>query len=518
MDAGLGRWRRGRRGIVLSAMLGAACVLLLLTAQVVFSPVPGLAPPIARAGADPTNTPPTGAPPTLSLVVPSSGRGPVGASVTIRGAGWGAEAVAVGAALPGANCADTASWVMTLTRAAPDSSGAMTYTFQWPDSLTNQSGPYQICATNSAGTALAQYQVAALAPPSLKLSLADGATATVGTPLTITGTNFVGSGDITLMITLPNGTKRKIETVPVTGSGGLQYAWTPTEKDVGSDTIEATSSAPGGVQPALQASVAITVGAAPTPTVAVTPTPQVTVAPVQPGNTDSGSSVGAIILITALVLLLLVGGAGIALFFILRRRGNGPDGDSAYPDAVNGPGGYGASRPGMGYGPSGDRYGATGQYGRSGMYQPTDPYTEARPGGVSAWADDDAAPGPDWQPRPMTGRWREVQDPYGQPPGPNDSTAGYGPPDPWGNQGGDPYGPTQGYGPPTGYRDQGGYPPPPSGGRRPSGNAGPGTGWSGQRDDQGRAPQGPPQGPRWGEESDDSWTRPDDRGYRDDGW
>jgi hypothetical protein len=122
--------------------VGALTLLVALTLQLCFLPGNGTvygapntssstpntshAPnaPSAPMDNSPTATPSTTAtaaaiPPTLTIAVPSSSQGPVGAHITITGSNWGASDVLVGAAAPGASCANQGGWSQTFGQVRP---------------------------------------------------------------------------------------------------------------------------------------------------------------------------------------------------------------------------------------------------------------------------------------------------------------------------------------------------------------------------------------------------------------
>ena len=100
--------RHTRRRWGLALLTGVLALLLALTLQLYALPVSGVvygapnAPQDDPSTATPSATATTAAiPPTMTLAMPSSGQGPVGAHLTLTGANWGTDDVLVGAAAPG---------------------------------------------------------------------------------------------------------------------------------------------------------------------------------------------------------------------------------------------------------------------------------------------------------------------------------------------------------------------------------------------------------------------------------
>jgi hypothetical protein len=367
---------------------------------------------------DPTPTPPPSGPPTLTLAVPASGQGPVGARLTIIGSNWGTSDVQVGIAAPGVGCGDPNAWAQTLNHVRPAANQSIIYNFIWPSSLNATSGPYSVCAVNGAGSGGVSYQLLAVSPPALTVN---PTTTNAGAIVTVSGTNFIGSGGVTLSVKNAQGETRNLTTLSpdATGSFSLQYQPRPT--DLGDVTLRAFTSAPQGMRPALDANARLHVDTALTPTPGITPTVQVGGA--QTGDNNNSSLILVVVGI-AVFLMLLVGVAGIVFFVLARGRkspGAGSNSASGYPGGG-----------GPGYGGQGGAYG--------GMY-PGDAYMDGNPGwdaptqdrlptfeqgayppqtghgaGVNGWPESDD-PDPGWRPRPMTGQWRAPNDynddPYG---------------------------------------------------------------------------------------------------------
>lgn len=423
---------------------------------------------VAQAAGNP------GSGPSLTLVSPSSGQGPVGAHVAVSGSGWTVDSVAIGAAQSATNCVSSTTWTATFTTVSA-SGGSFTTTFTWPSSLS--SGSYALCAAPSgssgpasAGVAATQsYAVKASSPPALTLS---SYTVQVGQSLTINGSNFVGVSSVNLSFGTANTGMTPIQPASPDGNGNFAVQFQPNGPITGNVTISAASPPdPGAQQPALSATASLVIAPAPaaTATPSPSPSPSPTSAPTAtsaivttttPNQTNSGGSNGLIIfLIVGIVLSLLVI-LGAVAFVLLRRRG-GPE--QGYPGSTGGPGGgfsgtgpvtsYGQSAPGYGPAPTG-RYSATGTYGRGAIHDVPEPYADPQVGGVAQWDERDPLPGADWQPRPMSGSRARFDDPgmseypttgyppdgyvSGQPgePVPAPVPDYYGPPDPWANAAG----------------------------------------------------------------------------------
>jgi hypothetical protein len=337
-----------------------------------------------------------------------------------------------------------------------------------------------------------------VSPPTLTLS---PTTTTAGSLVNVIGQNLVGSGSVTLSVTDGQGKTRDLTMLSPNESGGISLTYQPRPTDVGDVVLHAFTSAPQGMQPAIQVSAKLHVDAAATPTVATTPTQA---GPVTPNSTGGNgeSSIVLVIALVAFVLLALVAVAGAIFFFMMRKRNN-PGEDVNYGSPYFGGSGPGYDRQGNSFGggmggagnmddtatwdaPAQSGYGAYDQGG----YPPQTGYGA----GAGGWAASDE-PDPNWRPRPMTGQWR-APDEYGDSPygnyGPNESGQ-YPPQDPWGS-------PDASYGQP-GKPSRGGYggsnPPPDPRSRRPGSGPGRGAGGGGTPDtSRGRYPEPP---------ADDDW-------------
>ncbi len=390
--------------------------------------------PSTTATATPTATtpPPTATPATLALLSPRSGRGPVGANLSVSGAGYAGSSVTIFAS-PSATC-DTR--IATLG-SAPVSSGAISlYSFIWPASYTG--GQYFICApgvTNAPG-----YTVLGSEPPALSLSPSQ---VPVGQQLTVTGTSFYTPG---VTVTLTQGAKNtQLQTVAPGSDGRFTFAFTVDSTYSNSYTIAADSNPENGAPSALHATADFSVAPAGTATAGGT-------TGTAPPSSNSGSSVGLIVVLIVGIILTLLVIAGVVAYLVIQRRRAGP----GYASVPVGPDG----RPISNYGQQTGRYSGADQYGWPSMPGQMDPYAGRSAGGVAHWDEPDSSPGADWQPRPMTGNWRGFDEQSGARYG---SGAGYGAPaeppgasgppprDPWaGSQGG--------YGTEPGPRDGGSSP------------------------------------------------------------
>jgi len=370
-----------------------------------------------RAGATPTDTP--AGPGTLTLISPTSARGPVGATLTFAGSGWGTTSVAIGASLNG--CSPISNWQNnTITNITPDASGSFSdASGQWPGALTTV-GTYTLCAYDGTGQPVSgpTYALLSASPAAITLS---ATTDQVSQSITITGTNFLGVSGVQLTAQGPTGAQKNIGVASPDSNGGFTTSYAPAATDVGAVTITAASVPEGSAPAVLTATTNLTVGAASTPTPTVSPTattPVTTTTP--PTTTSSGPSLGLVIGLVVGILLALLVIIGVVAFLVLRRNNtprDDPGGDGYYggrdptgrfPSRA----GYGSDGYGRGYSeeyPS--AYGPASGYasapGRATRGYPGADYAGARDpyassGGVAAW--DDPPPDPNWRARPMTGR------------------------------------------------------------------------------------------------------------------
>ncbi|MGZ3582402.1 MAG: hypothetical protein ACXWP6_06680 [Ktedonobacterales bacterium] len=502
-------WTRQGQRILIAAILALLATALLLLADATGAVPSSLLPhtPLHARNAHaigiaqtPTDTPTaTTQPkiPSITLVSPSAGQGPVGAHITISGRDFsGSTATIFAATQP--DCSGSQGTLVTPKL----SGGSFNTTFIWPTNLGN--GTYYLCA-NGLTSGAPTYQVVASSPPTLSLSVS---TAQAGDTVTITGSNFAGysTGTQISITESAGGTPRTLTSATLGPDGNFSVSETLSKDIVGNNvTITAYSPTDGANTPVLQASASLTVqGSTPTPTVTIAPTPTTSgnTTPQNTGADNQSGSTGLIVLLIVGIVLALLVILGVVAYLVLRGRNGGePGAGGEYP----GGGGYG----GYGQGATG-RYPQANQYGRAGVFDTpnayTEPYASPPAGGVSQWDEPEPAPGPDWQPRPMTGYGLTDDDtqnnPYGQYP---DYPAGtsqqparqgtYPPVDPWDTPSSQP-GRTSGTG----------YPPGPN----PRGT----TGRTRATGGTGAAPQPRPQPGGWDDEpTDDGWggsgvTRP----------
>ena len=368
------------------------------------------------SSATPTSTVPA-VPPSITLVSPSSAQGPVGAHVTIQGSNFtGTSQSLFGSSQP--DCSQSSG---TLTTVKP-SAGSFITTFVWPPSFPV--GIYYICAAGmSSSTAV--YQVLTSEPPVLSLSTLS---IEVGQPLTIQGRNFAGLATGAIVSLTERGSQgggggQPPITLPVTGvvdnNGNFTLTWTVQGPATGTVTISAYADSESSSPAVLQASATVTIQPAATATILASPSTQATTiggagtTSSTPTNNSAGSVVLIILLVTGIILAILAI-VGIVIYLTIRRRGT-QTGQAPAP-GYNGYNGYGN------YGSYGDttiqsssQYPARvpgGEYSGAGQYG-WPPAT----GQVSQWDDVDSQPGPDWQPRPMSGYYPNYNDPKESPRG-----------------------------------------------------------------------------------------------------
>jgi hypothetical protein len=415
--------------LVIAAALALAVFALLLLADATGA-TPGLLSPLhalqvqSERGDPNTPTPTTGAsatptntvaalPPTITLVSPSSAQGPVGAHVTIQGTNFPGGNPSIFASVQ-ADCSQTSG---TLPVTANVSGGSFTATFVWPATITV--GNYYICTAGMTNST-AVYQVLSSSPPALSLSTLS---AQIGQPLTIQGTNFVGLPTGAMVSLTESGSQTGGGQPPVTlqlnpvvdNNGSFSVTWTVQGPTTGLVTIRAFADSESGHPAVLQASATVTVQAAATATAtaAISPTAQATIA--GGGGVAPPTSNGSILLIVVLIVGIIIAIAvivGIVFYLTMRRRG--PQAGQGKTPGYNGYGGYG------GYGEttiqSSSQYPLGAQDGGfSGSGQFGWPQAE---GQVSQWEDTNSQPGPDWQPRPMSGYYPSYNDPTPNPRGP----------------------------------------------------------------------------------------------------
>lgn len=357
----------------------------------------------------PTSTAPV-TPPTIHVVSPSSGQGPVGAHITVRGTSFtGSKAHLFGSTGP--HCGGSSG---TLTTASV-TGGNISVSFIWPVSFPV--GTYYICAEGMTSST-ATYEVLTSSPPVLSLSTLS---VQMGEPLTIEGANFVGAAPgtaITLTETASGAGGDGSRTLPVygalDGSGNFSMTWTVDGSSTGAITLRANAESEGNASPVLQASATLTIQATATATISAIPSASAasgngTISTSSPGSGNStGAALLIIFLVTGIILTMLLI-VGIVIYLTMHRRGAGQ-----YSSSQRGP--------------------ATG-YAAYGSYPDFEQYNLPPPGQVAEWDDDpDSQPGPNWRPRPMTGYYPHFD--AGQTTPPPESASGWDwsrqvPADPW---------------------------------------------------------------------------------------
>ncbi|HEX6798188.1 MAG TPA: hypothetical protein VF116_10810 [Ktedonobacterales bacterium] len=407
--------------------------------------------PTDTATSTPTATPTPG---TISLVSPSYGSGPVGAHVTVSGAGFSGSSVA----LKAASHPDCSSAQANLASASL-AGGSFTQTFVWPSSLPN--GTYYICANGT--TSGPSYQQLATSAPAISLSAPSAAQES---QLVISGSNFVGlSAGSSIQLEAQQGSAQaNLPSGVVDANGQFTVPWSVDVSFTGTVVISAQSPPEGTAPPVLQASASVNVTppstATPSATASASPTSSGAIGGTTSTKNSGGGGAGLVLLIVLLIVAVLVGG-GAAAFVLMRRNGNGAGGSgpqAPYPPGSGGypgypgysPSPYGASSPGWdaptvgmgGMGRSGQYPGGaggmgtgTGGYGAAGGYGG---YGGDGVGAVSQW--DESAeeygdePSAGWQPRPMTGYGDFNLPPESRQGG--GEGGGYAPTDPWGDASG----------------------------------------------------------------------------------
>ncbi len=445
-----------------SALLAVVASALLLAASALTGT--GLSPQVAKANhvinltstasasASPSDTPTAtstpATPPTISLVSPTSSKGPVGAHLTISGSNFTASANILIYASSATDCSQQAAGIASATA---NGGGSFTTGFLWPIALNG--GTFYICASGVTSGA-PSYHVLSPTPPTLSLS---APSITAGQSLTIKGSGFVGLPDSGTVVLAEVDSAGHDVTIPfpvaaVGTDGSFTTSWTVSSAP-GTMTIRAFSQREGNADPVLQATAQLVVIAAGSPTASVTVTATPKSGAVSPATSQQGGGPGFLMVLVLIVALLLLAGLGVAAFFLLRGR-NDPS-EALYGDGGYGPGEYpgfaARNRDTMkvpGIGQTG-RQPVTGQFGNMGQFGAPGGPGAPRIGGVAQWDELDPTPGPDWQPRPMSGRPHDYDpqgyaDGYGSATNHDGSTVrqngyqslGYPPLDPWASQGG----------------------------------------------------------------------------------
>lgn len=435
--------RRGAVAVAASLLLLSAVWLALfglggprhLTS--VFAIPQGSETPTATATSTPITPTATPQPGSIQIISPASHRGPAGMRVTLSGTGFPAGQVAIFASTS-PSCSDQPA---VLGNVSASGNGFSNAVVEWPASLAP--GQYYICAqgvVNAPG-----FVDLSSTPAGITLS---PSTVTSGQPVTITGSNFFGVSTVTFSLQ-SGGVINQLPTLvgnpDANGTFTLQF--TPTAAMAGNQTLVASSPPENGATtPPIQVKVTLLIQSAATQTV-VAPT----TSPGGSTSTPSGHSNSSLIVVIIVgIVLVVLAILGLVAFLLLRGRG-GPGG--GYPPQGPGYGEpvapygapYGQSSPGM--------YPGTGAFSRPGAMDLPETYAGPAIGGVSQWDETTDGPGADWQPRPMSGNRRDMDenlygvypeggDPYG---GPGMSSGpAYPPPDPWADD--------DGYGRGTGTR------------------------------------------------------------------
>src|SRR5262249_1273942 len=210
----------------------------------------------ATATATPTATPtpsPTPLPLALTLVSPASGRGPVGAHVTVKGKHFvGTSAVLCGSVE--ANCSNQQQALATVQ---VQGDGTIPGTLLWPTAI--KFGTYYIC-TAGLDSGAPGFQVLSDGPPTLSLSTQ---TIQLGQQLTINGRNFVGlpSGTQIVLTALDvGGAPTSLPSASVSDNGAFVVTWT-TAGSTGTITILASSPQEGAADAVLQARASLVIQA-----------------------------------------------------------------------------------------------------------------------------------------------------------------------------------------------------------------------------------------------------------------
>jgi hypothetical protein len=335
------------------------------------------------------------------LVSPSSGQGPVGARMTLAGAHWTVSSVTIGVALAAPDCGTPASWEQSIGFAAPKPTGALDYSFTWPAALPPVGAPYAICAfATGLAPASVTYQVRAALPPTLSLS---DAVVAPGQSVTVNGANFVGAPSVDVNLIDPSGSRRALGKQAPATDGSFSFSYTPKPADLGLVTITATSPEESGALPALEASVTVSVQSALAPTAtprptstplsAPTKTPGATVAPSQP---TLDLRAGMVVALT--LALLALAGSAFVLYFRLRGDRQREEELAQRMRVQRLP--VAAGRMGDLESDTDPSMLATSEHHTTRRFAVAGDGDEAYDD--AGWDDDDG-PGPDWQPRPMTG-------------------------------------------------------------------------------------------------------------------
>jgi len=359
--------------------------------------------PTATSTATTTPTPAPTPAPTLTLVSPSSGQGPVGARLTLSGAHWPASGVDFGAASSTSDCATPASWTEPIGHATPGATGQLTYTFTWPTDLPPIGTAYTLCALATGLTpASVSYLVRSALTPSLSLSNSGVAP---GQSVTVSGANFIGVSSVDMSLTDTAGASHTLGKQTPAADGSFSLTYTPKATDLGQFTITASSPSEGGAPSALEASVTLNVQSALTPTAPPRPSPTPIVtptsAPVAAIPTPPRLDLRAALVVALTLALLALAGSAFVIFFRLRAERRREEEQALRARTRRLP---------VAAGMMGDLESDTdpsilaiGGRRATGKFAAADDGDERYDEGYDAGWDEDDGPGPDWQPRPMTG-------------------------------------------------------------------------------------------------------------------
>jgi hypothetical protein len=323
--------------------------------------------------------------------------------MTLAGAHWTVASVTIGAALSTSNCDTPTSWEQTLGFVTPTSAGALNYSFIWPAALPPVGAPYVICAFATGLTpASVTYQVRSALPPTLSLS---DVVAAPGQSVTVNGANFIGSPSVDITLIGPSGAKRALGKQTPAADGSFSFSYTPKDSDLGLMTVTATSPVEGGALPALEASVTLNVQSSLTPTA----TPRPTVTPITTPTKTPGGTVApaapsldlrAALVVALTLALLALAGSAFVLFFRLRAEREREEEQARRART---------KRLLVAAGQIGDLESdtdpsmlTTGERQTTRRFAAADGEDEGEEYAGDGW-DEDEGPGPDWQPRPMTG-------------------------------------------------------------------------------------------------------------------
>jgi hypothetical protein len=192
----------------------------------------------------------------------------------------------------------------------------------------------------------------------------------------------------------PSSVKRSLGKQTPAADGSFSFVYTPKESELGLVMVTATSPAEGGALPALEASVTVNVQSALTPTVAPSPTGTPILAPtntpvaiIAPSRPSLDLRAGLVVAL-ALALLALAGSAFVIFFRLRAERQREEEAQRMRTRRLP----VAAGRIGDLESDTDPSMLATGEHGAAPRFAADDD---------AGWDDD--GPGPDWQPRPMTG-------------------------------------------------------------------------------------------------------------------